>query len=127
MTQTGTRAGTVVSRTVALAGAAWGITLVTRGPAIWRAVQGSPPTDGDALAIQALAVRHLGQGSLQTFLPTHLRGLWIGVDGLHAATMAVLAYRDPSRRRVALLTGGVAVLSGVGTAISLARSRRKSS
>lgn len=44
------------------------------------------------------------------------------MDLLHASTMAVLAARDAERRRAALLTGAVALLSALGTTISLARS-----
>lgn len=112
-----------LSRLVALTGVAWGAALAARGPAIWRTVQSAAPGDGDRVAIWMLAVRHLGQGSLQALLPTHLRGLWLTVDTLHATTMAVLAIRNPGRRRAALVTGGAAALSAMGTAVSLGLSR----
>lgn len=112
-----------LSRVVALTGVAWGAALAACGPAIWRAVQRTAPGDGDRVAIWILAARHLGQGSLQALLPTHLRGLWLTVDALHATTMAVVAIGDPGRRRAALVTGGAAALSATGTAVSLALSR----
>lgn len=111
-----------LSRAVGLAGTGWGSLLAVRGPAIWSVVEGSDPTTGDSVAVKLLAVRHLGQGLAQAAFPDRMRALWLTVDLLHASTMAVLAARDAERRRAALLTGAVALLSALGTTISLARS-----
>lgn len=112
-----------ISRVEALARCGWGAALAFRGPVIWRAIEGSEPTQADSVAVKLLAARHLGQGLVQTAFPGSLRALWISVDLLHASTMALLAVHDTDRRRAAALTGGIALLTGLGTGISLARSR----
>lgn len=112
-----------LSRAIGLAGVGWGCLLAVRGPAVWRVVEGTDPTAGDSVAVKLLAVRHLGQGLAQTALPDRMRALWLTVDLLHASTMIALAARDAERRPAALLTGSVALLSALGTTISLVRSK----
>lgn len=100
-------------RPVGFFGLAWGSVLLVRGPELFAAVQGRAPGQGERDALVVLGVRHAGQGLLQVLAPHHLGGLYAGVDGLHAASMAALAVLSPERGRAALVSGGIAALAGL--------------
>ena len=102
-------------RATGLAGAAWGLLLLARGPEVWTRVEGSSPTEADRLALRFLGARHLVQGALQAAAPNHGQRLFVAVDALHVATMLALAAADPTRRRAALVTTAVAGASAAVT------------
>lgn len=120
------RSVALATRMVGLAGATWGTVLLVRGPAVWSAVVGSPPSEMQRRVVQILAVRHLGQGLVQTVAPRHLQRLWVFVDLAHAASMVGLAVATPAERRPAAVTGGIAVASAIVTGLlTKARDRRR--
>ena len=104
-----------VVRAAGLLAATWGALLLTRGDALWQAVDGGSATPVDELALRALGARHLAQGAAQAIAPDRLQRAFIAVDLIHAATMLALAAADPGRRRPALLTAGVAAASAATT------------
>ncbi|MBA8792908.1 hypothetical protein FHX74_000502 [Friedmanniella endophytica] len=61
---------------------------------------------------------------VQVLVPGHFGPLYAGVDGIHAASMVVLAVRDPQRRRAVLLSAAVAAVSGLSAARATAVRRR---
>ncbi|SDT31816.1 hypothetical protein SAMN04488543_3707 [Friedmanniella luteola] len=87
----------------------WGALLLARGDGLWRALTGRAPSASERGVVTVLAVRHLGQGLLQTLAPTRLPRLWRATDLAHAASMVALAAADPARRRPALLSGAVSL------------------
>lgn len=100
-------------RAVGVAGAVWGAALLSRGPQLFRTLEGRAPTTGEQDAITLLGVRHAAQGLLQVVAPHHLARLYAAVDGLHAASMLAVALARPVRRRAALVSGAAAALAGV--------------
>ena len=107
-----TAAGARSLRPVGLAGLAWGAVLLTGGPALFRSVQGRAPSSREQDAVVVLGLRHAAQGLAQIVVPYHLVRLYVAVDALHAASMVVIAGAAPVRRRAALVSAAVAVLSG---------------
>ncbi|EWT00366.1 hypothetical protein N865_16050 [Intrasporangium oryzae NRRL B-24470] len=108
--------GPGVLRVVGAAGAAWGVVLLARGAEVWRAVDATRPGENERLATTALGARHVLQGLAQAAAPRLTVAPVIGVDLVHAASMAWLAGRDPRYRRPAVVSGGVALLSALVTA-----------
>lgn len=103
-------------RLTRVAGAAaflWGGALLVRGRELWRAVDGRPPAQVDELAMVVLGLRHLAQGSVQLVAPDRFQRVFVGVDVLHALSMAALAVVDEPRRRPALVTGGAAAVTAL--------------
>ncbi len=96
-------------------GIGWGIALLGRGGPIWHEVTGEPPTRVDLLALRALGLRHVAQGSIQAVAPTRARGAFVAIDLLHVLTMLPLAVVDERRRRAATLTGAVALANAATT------------
>ena len=94
--------------------------LLTSAPSIWRAVDGRLPKGADRVALAVLGSRHVITGVSQLAFPDRLQRLQIGIDALHAVTMAGLAAVDPSRRRPALVSAGLAL---VGVAAGAATRR----
>lgn len=107
--------GRSVLRVVGAAGAAWGIVLLTRGSAVWHAVDTRHPDENERLATSVLGARHVLQGVAQLAGPRLTVVPVLGVDLTHAASMAWLARRHPRYRRPALVSGGVALLSALVT------------
>lgn len=103
------------ARLCGILGASWGCALLGFGPELWFALTDRPPTEADRFGMQALGVRHLGQGLFQLLAPTAGQRVFAAVDLLHATSMLALAVRDRSRRRPALvsvaLTDAVLLLS----------------
>ncbi len=110
------RAGAVLPRLAGAGGLAWGALLLARGDHVWAVLEGRDPDAVEELGIRALGGRHLLQGVAQLAAPRATGGLVVAVDVLHAATMGVLAAASPTRRRAALVTGGVALASAAVTA-----------
>lgn len=102
-------------RPVGLAGLAWGALLLVRGPRLFRTVQGRSPSRAERGALVVLGARHAGQGLAQLLAPHHLATVYPVIDGLHAASMVVLAAASQPRRRAALVSAAVAVLAGIVT------------
>lgn len=117
-------AATTPVRVAGALGVAWGSALLAGPEPLWRAVTGSGPHETDLLAARALGVRHVVQGLAQVAAPAHLRGLYVTVDLLHAATMLPLALRPGRRRRAGVLTTAVA-LAGAATTLVSGRARRE--
>lgn len=120
------RAGAVLPRLAGLGGLAWGSLLLARGDEVWRAVESRAPDDVEELGTRVLGARHVAQGLAQLVAPRATSGAVVVVDLLHAATMGWLAAASPSRRRAALVTGGVALASASMTAASRRLARRRS-
>ncbi len=114
-------AGGVLPRLVAAGGMAWGAVLLARGDRVWSVLEGRDPDDIEELGIRALGGRHLLQGVAQLAAPRATGPLVVSVDVLHAATMGLLAVASPTRRRAALVTGGVALVSAGLTGASRRR------
>ncbi len=121
MTSATSTSGTVLPRLVGSAGVAWGALLLSRGDQVWRAVEGRSPDDLEEGALRVLGVRHLVQGLGQVAAPRATAPLAVAVDVVHAASMAALAAASPSRRRAALVTGGVSL---AGAMLTIAGHRR---
>ena len=98
-------------------GIAWGTTLLTYGPTIWRSVDGRGPTEADLVALTFLGTRHVVTGASQLAFPSRFQRLQIGIDVVHAATMVGLAVVDPPRRRPALVTAGAALIGATAGAV----------
>lgn len=96
--------------------------LLVRARRVWRAVTGESPTPGDLLAVRALGVRHLAQGTVQAVAPTRMWGAFVAIDLAHVLTMLPVAALDERRRRAAALTCAVALASATTT---LATARRR--
>lgn len=96
-------------------GVAWGGLLLGRGDRVWRAVTGEAPTPLDLLAVEALALRHLAQGTVQAVAPTRLRRAFVAIDVIHVLTMLPVVVVDARRRRAAALTCAVAATSAATT------------
>jgi hypothetical protein len=111
----------VLPRLVGTIGTAWGALLLVRGDDVWRAVQGRSPDEVEDGALRVLGVRHVVQGLGQVTAPRATAPLAVAVDVIHAASMAALAVGSPTRRRAALVTGGVSL---VGAALTVAGHRR---
>jgi hypothetical protein len=90
--------------------------LLTRGRSLWRAVDGNPPGRTDEVGMLVLGARHLVQGAYQMSRPGRHREVLVGVDVVHALSMAALAAVDPSRRRPALVSAAAAVAAATLTA-----------
>jgi hypothetical protein len=103
--------------------AAWGVALLARGHRWWIASTGREPTATERAAIVVLACRQLIEGLAQTGAPHRLRRTWLVVDLAHAGSMALLARQHPSLRRPALLSAGIATLSGAASLWSLRAQR----
>lgn len=104
-------------------GVAWGGLLLGRGGRVWRAVTGQAPTPVDLLAVEALGLRHLAQGTVQALAPTRMRGAFVAIDLIHVLTMLPVAVWDERRRRAAALTCAVA-LTSAATTLATGRPRR---
>jgi hypothetical protein len=113
-------------RVLGLVRMGWAVTLLVKGRRIWTLVNGRAPTSTERRVVDVLAIRHLIQGVSQTAAPQHLRRVWLGVDASHALSMVPVAVVDPRHRRAALVTGSLAVLGAVGTAVVAARAERTS-
>jgi hypothetical protein len=111
-------AGTLLPRVAGAGGIAWGAVLLARGDEVWRAVEGRDPDPVEELGMRALGGRHLLQGLAQLAAPRRTAPLVVAVDLVHAGTMAALAVASPSRRRAAVVTGGVALVSALVTEVS---------
>jgi hypothetical protein len=91
-------------------GRLWGLALVGPTPQLLAAVAGRPATTAEIAAARVLGVRQLAEAvALQRF-GARVRPWIVGVEGLHAASMVVLAAIDPQRRRLALTSLSVAVI-----------------
>lgn len=97
------------------AGAIYGASLLLAPKPILSRVPGLQLVDHRAVVAARIAgARHLIQSGLM--LRRHTRGWMLGaatVEVTHAATMTVLAVARPDRRRLALLSAGVAAVSAV--------------
>ncbi len=102
-----------LARLTGAAAVVWGGVLLVRGRDVWRAVDGRAPGEVDELALRFLGVRHLVQGGSQLLAPARFQQLFIGVDVVHALSMAAVAALDEPRRRPALLTGGAAAVTAL--------------
>jgi hypothetical protein len=98
-------------------GILWGAALLTSGPSIWRSVDRRGPTEADRVALMFLGTRHVVTGVSQLALPSRFQRLQIGVDLVHAVTMAGLAAVDPPRRRPALVSAGAALVGAAAGAV----------
>ncbi len=92
---------------------AWGTVLVGRGRDLFESVQGHSPSAGEQAAVTALGARHLVQGLTQLVAPHHFNRLEAVVDILHAASMVLIAVKEPSSRRATLTSGAIAGVFGV--------------
>lgn len=110
------------TRVLGVSGIAWGTAILTAGPAIWRYLDDQGPTEGDLIALRFLGARHVATGLTQALFPSRFQRLEITVDLIHAATMMGLAAVDPPRRRPALVTAAVALVSGMAGISLRARS-----
>ncbi len=90
---------------------AWGAVVLGRGPELFSLVQGRESEPLDDAAMGVLGARYLAQGTVQVIAPRMFGPLYAVIDGLHAASMVALAITQPSRRRAALLSGGVAAIA----------------
>ena len=102
-------------RAAGATGALWGLAILGRGRTIWSVVAQEPPTPVDQLAIDALGLRHVGQGLVQAVAPTRLRGVFVGIDLIHVLTMLPVVVADKRRRRAAGLSCAVALGSAATT------------
>ncbi|GAA1433158.1 hypothetical protein GCM10009616_24500 [Microlunatus lacustris] len=115
------------SRVPGLAGLAWGAALLGRGDGIWRGLTARAPSAVEHRVVTVLGLRHLGQGLLQTALPSRLSRLsrlWLLTDLAHLASMLALAVADRGRRRPALVSAAVS-LTGVLSLAPDVRGRRR--
>ncbi len=103
--------GALLPRVAGAGSLAWGAVLLARGDRVWAMVEGRDPDVVEELGIRTLGGRHLLQGATQLVAPRRTARVAVAVDVLHAATMGALAVASPTRRRAALVTGGVALLS----------------
>ena len=79
-----------------------------------------------AWIVRVLGVRSAVQGAAELAWPTPaLAWLGAGVDGAHAASMALVAARSPRYRRAAVLSGAVAMGTALLLATAAARESRR--
>jgi len=90
----------------------WGGTLLVAGSEIFRRLEGRLPDRTEQLGIGVLGARYLVQGGLETFAPHRLARLHTGIELVHAASMLLIAVRQPARRRIAVVSGSQAALAG---------------
>lgn len=90
----------------------WGGTVLGGGPGLFRRVQGRAPDDIERLALGALGGRHVAQGLVEVAVPDRFARLYAGVDAIHAASMLLVAVRQPERRRAAAVSAALALLAG---------------
>lgn len=94
-----------------------GAYLLARPDRLAEAVAGGRPVP-PSLVVRVLGLRSLLQGSTLVAIPTRpLLALAAGVDGLHAASMVLLAAVDHRYRRSALASAAVATASCLTEAI----------
>ncbi|MGI8680874.1 MAG: hypothetical protein ACR2JO_01810 [Mycobacteriales bacterium] len=112
------------ARLIGLAGAALGAFLGMRPHRVSREVSGGSSVGANWLRL--LGARHLGQGIALLGRPTSrvLSGS-AAVDGLHAASMVMLALASPAYRRPAALSAAVATASGTASGWTAGRLRRE--
>lgn len=103
-------------------GVLWGAGLLWQGPKLFALVQDHEPEPVDDDAITVLAIRYLAQGTVQVIAPQMFGPLYAGIDALHAASMVVLAVKQPHRRKAAALSGGIAAISCL---VAVRASRKK--
>lgn len=97
------------SRSVTLLRAGVGVVLALFPGRVASAAEGRPATPRACLFTRVLGVRNLTQATLTLFAPqflTPVRGAL--VDGLHTATVVLLAARSPQHRRAALMNAALA-------------------
>ncbi|MBA8794087.1 hypothetical protein FHX74_001692 [Friedmanniella endophytica] len=111
-------------RPVGVLGLAWGAVLLSRGDQLFASLEGRLAVGIESDAITVLGLRHAGQGLVQLIAPRRFARLYTGIDLLHAASMVALAVRDPTRRRAAGVSAGVAALSAAASARSAGFGRR---
>lgn len=100
-------------RTAGLLGITWGAVLVLRGTRLFERVEHRPPSEAERLAVLALGGRHLGQGVMGLIWPDRFGRIHASVDAIHAISMILVATTEPSRRRVALISGTLATTAAV--------------
>jgi hypothetical protein len=105
------------------ASAGWGVLLLVGGRRWWLSSMGRAPTSVERTALVVLAGRQLVQGLAQVAWPGRLRRTWPAVDLAHASSMVLLASRNASVRRPALLSAGVAAVNASWSLLSLRRRR----
>lgn len=97
----------------------YGALLLTAPRAVVAAV-GAGSTPPPSLIVRVLGARQLGQGLALLIRPLPSTvAVSAVVDGLHALTMVAAAARWPGQRRAAVVSGGVAVVSGVLATVSV--------
>lgn len=94
-------------RGVDLVRATLGAVLLVR-PDLATTATRTPGTAGALVLTRALGLRYLLHGMVGAVAPDPLRRVGIGVEGLHAASMAPLALDHPRHARLAVAGGGVA-------------------
>lgn len=105
-------------RTVQLARAAWGVTLLACPGAVVSAFGGADDSPTRAVG-RVLGARHLVQGVVLLAVDAPaVAALGAGVDFLHAASMAAFGALDHDRRRVTLTDAAAAAAWGVLTAVT---------
>ncbi|NHA70048.1 hypothetical protein [Phycicoccus flavus] len=105
----------MLPRLAGTGGIVWGAVLLASGDEVWRRLEGRDPDLVEELGIRVLGGRHLLQGLAQLVAPRATSGVVVGVDVVHAVTMGALAVGSSTRRRAALVTGGVALASAAVT------------
>ncbi|GAB3926638.1 hypothetical protein GCM10011575_08080 [Microlunatus endophyticus] len=90
----------------------WGATLLLAGPELFRRLEGRVPDQAEQLGIGVLGARYLTQGGLEALAPGRFARLHTVVEMVHASSMLLLAVRQPSRRRIAVVSGAQAALAG---------------
>jgi len=109
---------------IGLGSAAFGACLGMRPHPVSRAISGGSSVGANWLRL--LGGRHVGQGIALWGWPTSrvLAGS-AAVDGLHAASMVMLALASPAYRRPAALSAAVATASGTASGWTAGRLRRE--
>lgn len=120
MTSLGPQArGRIVGAVTTAAGAV----ALTAPHGLSRVASGSSSASPPTWIVRVLGARYLAQAAAELARPSPTT--WLAssaADSLHAATMVVAAFTWPSYRRVAVVSGAVAVFSAMATA-SVARGR----
>jgi hypothetical protein len=89
-----------------------GAALLGGAPALLGGIDGRPAAGAERVAGRLLGGRYLLQGAMLVVRP-QLSGLAVAADGLHAASMVVLAAGSPRHRRAALVSGAAAAVLAV--------------
>ncbi|MGH3498110.1 MAG: hypothetical protein ACRDP1_11680 [Nocardioidaceae bacterium] len=110
-----------MSRAPALLGAAWGAALLLRGPDLMRLLGNQGPSSADIDVIHVLGARQIVEAVALAGLGARVRTPVVLVEAAHAASMAALAGASPTYRRPALVSGAVAGVLGLLTAVRSSR------